>query len=232
MDGFNNNQVNFAHQNDNISSQDNSAEDVIQTIADALSSGELDKAKNISNDLWSKGGELSSKDMAFYTSCLLDMGEIERVGILLKPILQEMSAYIDDYWDIILKYGFLSNKLSLAFSVIEYPQIYDQMKELADWLKQHEQDLSFHNYEHILEIAFNNIRNNLCAFDMVVLENNVVACLFYSSLNEDENQKIAQNVSEDIEKYFEKSKEAIPQDFYISFDNISNSGNLFVGSDD
>lgn len=213
---------------DDMDSEDN---DPIHNIAVALQVGALAEARQLSDELWGKGGDLSSDDAFFYLDCLVNMGDVERAGLLLKPILPEMSRYIDEYWDIILKYSFLSANLSLATSISEYPQVREQGSDIYNWLQQQKQYGLGQYYEQILRIAFNAVQQKLCLFDLIVTEDGSVSVNFYSACSDEENDQIAQKVIVAIDDYFERLGIEMPDGIYLAFDNVKNYLNRSAGSD-
>ncbi len=218
--------------NQNMDDMDGEGDDTIHNIAVALQVGDLAEARQLSDELWGKGGDLSSDDAFFYLDCLVNMGDVERAGLLLKPILPEMSRYIDEYWDIFLKYSFLSANMSLATSISEYPQVREQGVDIYNWLQQQKQYGLSQYYEQILRIAFNAVHQKLCLFDLIVTEDGSVSVNFYSACSDEENDQIAQKVIVAIDDYFERIGIEMPEGLYLAFDNVSNYPNQSAGSDD
>lgn len=195
---------------------------IVDDIAAALDNGNRLDADTLSSSLWSKGGELSSESKNLYIECLLDMGEIERAALLLKPILQEIDNYINEYWQVLLKYGFLSGDLALALSLGEYPDIYPQMEAIFEWLKYHQQNDDLEYFDYMLRQATDATRGKLCAFDLLVLEDGTVECVFYSTDNDEQNRQTAAEINEKATDYLDNLEMALPEDWILAFDNIAN----------
>lgn len=219
MDEYNNQYAqNGMHQN----TEHNSADDVVDEIAEALDNGKRDNAMVLSDELWSKGGQLSPDYEQFYIECLLDMGKTEYADILLAPVLQNLSAYARDYCDVLIKYGVLSGKMNMVASLGEYPGVRELMGPFYDWFNKHKQDYTLRNYEYIIKVSLDAVRKNLCAFDILFLDNNIVEFIFYSTLSDEENESIASTIDNRISNYYAEREMSIPEDWLLIFDNIAN----------
>lgn len=206
------------NQSDNIPS----ADDQVDAIAAALDVGDRAKAVELNNILWSSGGTLSQDYKNFYIECLLDMGEIEQAASLLKPIMNNLTIYVGDYWPVLLKYAFLSANLSLAVSIGEYPDIHQQMEPIFNWLQTHQQDYTLRHFNYILHMATEAMRGKLCAFDLLVLDDGKIECVFYSTDDDEQNRQTAADIIEKSTEYLNNLEITLPEDWILAFDNVAN----------
>jgi len=193
----------------------------VNEIAAALDAGNRTQARLLSDNLWRQGGQLSPDSQQFYIECLLDMGEVEQARLLLEPIKRDINTYINEYWPILLKFGFLSCNLSSVVELGEYPAIYTKMQPVFDWLKDKQQNYGLNHFEYILRLAMEATRGKLCAFDILVLEGNIIECVFYSTDDNTVNQKIAATMLGRINEYFANTQIALPQDWLVVIENIA-----------
>jgi len=202
--------------------QNETADSQVNAIATALDAGDRAQAAELSNALWSSGGTLSPDYQNFYIECLLDMGEIEQATSLLQPIMRNLSTYVGEYWPVLLKYAFLSANLSLAVSIGEYPDVHQQMEPIFNWLQTHQQDYTLRHFNYILHMAMEAMRGKLCAFDLLVLDDGKIECVFYSTDNDEQNRQTAADIIEKSTEYLNNLEITLPEDWILAFDNIAN----------
>ena len=111
----------------------NSSAEIVQQINDFLVQGAISKAYERNSNFWAQGGEISNTDMVTYIDILLNMGEVDRAGILLKEAIEHPRQY-DNFIEVMIKYLILAPKLVLLKQLGEYPKIYELNPQLLTGL--------------------------------------------------------------------------------------------------
>ena len=85
----------------------NNPTEIIVSIKELLSQGNRAKARELNDTFWSQGDEIPEEQLYTYIDCLINLGEIERAGLLLEDKIQNVSEETVKYISLIIKYCLL-----------------------------------------------------------------------------------------------------------------------------
>lgn len=200
-------------------------EDDIEAMIAQLDQGNREEAIRMNEDFWQKGYELSTEAEINYIDCLLDMGELESAEQMLQAKIQDLSIYGMDYYEVIIKYSFLSGNLNLLNDLSEYEEIYENEPQLFDWIRERYQNYSLRDYGFMLKSIFKQVRGVLCMVEIGVTETGEVAVLYYTNLSYEDNSAMINTVNENIGKFFAEREKEVPTDIVMDLELITGSQN-------
>ena len=182
--------------------------------------GKRDVAEGLADKIWSIGGNLSPFFELIYTDNLLNIGEIERAGILLKARLANISDNIKHFYTVMIKYALLSGNLALVKQIGGYPDVYDKEPILFDFADRHCRDLSIKDYRAILKILRDNLDRNICAFEYLMYSEGSLEFVLYTSDDIEQNETSKKILTEKINGYFMTMQQPLMDDLTIDLKNI------------
>ncbi len=182
--------------------------------------GNPSNALALSNKIWSLGGELSSFFELIYCDNLLNLGEVEKAGILLQDRLNHIRDNLQSFYMVMVKYALLSGQLSLLKQIGEYPEVYEQERPLFDFAAEHALNMSVKDYRAVIKIMTDNLKNCLCAWEYALHEGEGVELLLYTSLDVPQNAAMQEQLLEKINGYFLSMQQPPLDDLFFRMFNI------------
>ena len=199
---------------------ENALEPLIGLMFANLMLGNRSTAVGLGEKIWGIGGELSPFFELIYSDCLLNVGEIEKAGILLQSRLNNIGENLTHFYSVMVKYALLSGNLSLLKRIGEYPDIYNQEATLFDFANNHAFNLSVKDYRAILKIITDNVGQYLCSVEYVMYKEKGVELVLYTSENVDQNNSLLEKIFEKIDGYYLSMQQPPLTDFFIKILNI------------
>lgn len=197
--------------------------DDIEAIIAQLDQGNRDAALRINAEFWQNGYELSLEDELDYIDCLLDMGELESAEQMLQTKMQNLGDYGADYYEVLLKYGFLSGNLNILNDLSEYEEVYEKEPLLFDWIRERYQNYSLRDYAFMLQKVFAGVRNLLCMTEVGITENGEATVIYYTNRDAENNNAVIASLNEQVVPYFTEKEKGIPDDLIIDIESIMGS---------
>ena len=197
-----------------------SIEPLIGLMLTNIMLGKRDIAEGLANKIWSIGGNLSPFFELIYTDNLLNIGEIERAGILLKSRIASISDNIKHFYTVMIKYALLSGNLALVKQIGGYPDVYDKEPILFNFADHHCKDLSIKDYRAILKILRENLHDRICAFEYLMHNNGTLEFVIYTPNDIEQNEAMQKNLIDKINGYFLTMQQPQIDDLSITLKNI------------
>lgn len=198
----------------------NSIEPLIGLMFANIMLGNRQTAVGLGDKIWGIGGELSDFFELIYTDCLLNIGEIDKAGILLQSRLNNIGENLKRFYSVMVKYALLSGNLMLLKQIGEYPNIYTQEPTLFDFANNHALNMSVKDYRAILEIISENVGKCLCSVEYAMYPGKGVELLLYTSEGVEQNDIILKQIFEKIDGYHLSMQQPALMDFFIRILNI------------
>ena len=199
---------------------ENSIEPLIGLMFANLMLGNRSTAVGLGEKIWSIGGELSPFFELIYSDCLLNIGEIEKVGILLQSRLNNIGENLTHFYSVMVKYALLSGNLALLKQIGEYPNVYEQEPTLFDFASNHAFNLSVKDYRAILKIIADNMGKYICSIEYVMYKEKGVELVLYTSESVEQNDALLEKLFEKIDGYYMSMQQPPLKDFFIKALNI------------
>lgn len=177
-------------------------------------------ALGLSDKIWSLGGELSPFFELLYSDNLLNLGEVDKVGILLAQRLNNIGENLPNFYMVMVKYALLSGKLTLLKQIGQYPDVYQQEPDLFDFADNHALDLSVKDYRAVIRIILDNLKETLCAFEYNMHPEDGLELLLYTSLDVEQNSALQQQLFAKINGYFMSMQQPKLDDLFLKVLNI------------
>jgi hypothetical protein len=197
-----------------------SIEILIGQMFAAILLGKPTEARALGERIWKIGGNLSQFYEIIYTDCLLNIGEINKAGILLNERLHNIGANLQIFYTPMVKFALLSGNLGLLKTIGEYPNVYQQEAELFDFANHHASTLSERDYKAVLQIVFTQLKNVLCAFDYVMYNDGQIEFLLYTTEGIEQNADLFKLLEEKFNGYFTSMQEPPLLDLSFKLLNI------------
>ena len=201
----------------------NSSAEIVQQINDFLVQGAISKAYELNSNFWAQGGEISNTDMVTYIDILLNMGEVDRAGILLKEAIEHPRQY-DNFIEVMIKYLILAPKLVLLKQLGEYPKIYELNPQLFDWAKQTVDQRIVLEYSILIKTAHKNLIGKILRFGYEI-NNEILDIDFYTNENESNNNITTKKITREINKQFIRRGLEIPNKMNLNIFSLESFGN-------
>lgn len=182
--------------------------------------GNRQLALGLGDKIWSIGGDISSFFELIFSDCLLNLGEFDRAGILLQSRFDNIRSNLKHFYMVMVKYTIISGNLALLKQIGDYPEVYEQERELFEFAANHAFDKSVNDYRAIWQILKNNLKECLCAWEYKLHENDEIEILFYTSYDVVQNSKLQNTIFEKLDGYFASTQNDPLDDLYLKFLNI------------
>jgi hypothetical protein len=197
-----------------------SIEILIGQMFAAVLLGKPEEARALGERIWKIGGNLAQFYEIVYTDCLLNIGEIDKAGILLNDRLHNIGGNLQNFYTPMVKFALLSGNLRLLKNIGEYPNVYQQEAELFDFANHHTNNLSERDYKAVLQIVLTQLKNVLCAFDYVMYNDGQIEFLLYTTEGVDQNADLLKLLEEKFSGYFTSMQEPPLHDLSFKLLNI------------
>ena len=198
----------------------NSIEVLIGLMLANIMLGNRSTALGLSDKIWSIGGELSPFFELIYSDNLLNLGEVEKAGIILASRLENIGDNLQHFYMVMVKYALLSGKLALLKQIGSYPGIYSKEEALFDFADNHALDMSVKDYRAVIRVILDNLKDNLCAFEYTMHPGDGIELLFYTSADIPQNAALQQQLFDKINGYFMSMQQPELDDLFIRLLNI------------
>ena len=198
----------------------NSIEVLIGLMFAAIMLGKRQEALDISDKIWTIGGELSDFFELIYTNNLLNLGEIERARIILEARLANIGDNLQNFYMVMTKYALLSGRLTLLQQISDYPNMYERESDLFDFAESHALNFSIKDYRAIIRIILDNLKDVLCAWEYNMYLHEGIELVFYTSLDIPQNEKLQEQLFEKINGYFTSMEQPPLEDLFLLLQNI------------
>ncbi len=179
-----------------------------EQITELLDNKKRDQAVILNENFWSYSEELNNNDKKTYADVLLNMGEIERAGILLKEILYTPYDYLD-LGEIIVKYSLLAPDLVGLKQLGEINEIYQKNSELFDWVRKVVEERTVLEYSLLIKNMQKILKNKLLHFNYKI-SNEVLEADFYTTDEKSSNEAVTKKLTREITKQFYKRGLTVP----------------------
>ena len=194
-------------------------EPLIGLMLAAIMQGNLLMALRLSERIWQMGGNLSLFFELLYADCLLNIGEISRAEILLSDRLSNIGPNLDIFYMVMVKYALLTGKISLLVQIGDYPNMYEQERVLFDFAQAHAFNSSTKDFQVIMSILRDNLKNLMCAVEYVMYPDGL-ELVFYTNAETEQNKALTSQITEKINGYFLSVQKPPFRDFYFKILNI------------
>ena len=194
-------------------------EPLIGLMLAAIMQGNLLMALRLSERIWQMGGNLSLFFELLYADSLLNIGEISRAEILLSDRLSNIGPNLDIFYMVMVKYALLTGKISLLVQIGDYPNMYEQERVLFDFAQAHAFNSSTKDFQAIMSILRDNLKNLMCAVEYVMYPDGL-ELVFYTNAETEQNKALTSQITEKINGYFLSVQKPPFRDFYFKILNI------------
>ena len=198
----------------------NLPEPLIGLVFSTLMLGNKIQAKDYANRLWNIGGELSNSLEMLYTDCLVNLGEFEKVKIILQDKMNDIEKNLEDYFTVLAKYCLYTGEFYILDNLAKNPKIYMAEPPLFDFSQKHSSGMPNKHYCTILKIIYEVLGDNLCTVEYMNHPMGIQMCL-YTPLNADENAKAQSIILEKIRGYYISMQEEYQQEVFVRIENIN-----------
>ena len=206
--------------NDLLQDNPNTIEILISLVFCSIMLGKRNEAKEFSDKTWSIGGDLSPFFELVYTDCLLNIGEVEKAGILLQSRLENIGDNLQHFYMVMVKYALLSGNLVLLKQIGEYPGMYDREPALFDFANAHALNSSVKDYRAVIQTILDNTKDTLCAFEYGMYPGEGLELVLYTNEDAEQNTKREEQLFDKIDGYFLSMESSPFEDLFIEFENI------------
>ncbi len=182
--------------------------------------GKPSEARVLSDKTWSIGGDLSPFFELVYTDCLLNLGEVEKAGILLQSRLNNIGDNIQHFYMVMVKYALLSGNLVLLKQIGEYPDMYERESVLFDFANEHALNSSVKDYRAVIQTILDNTKDTLCAFEYGMYPGEGIELILYTNEDAEQNSKKEEMLFDKIDGYFLSMESSPFEDLFIEIENI------------
>ena len=182
--------------------------------------GKRQEALTLVNTLWSIGGDLSSFFELIFEDCLLNLGEVDKAGILMQSRLANIRENLGHFYQVMVKYALISGDLALLKKIGDYPEAYEQEMELFEFAANHAFDLSIKDYRAIWKIVLDNLKDCLCAWEYKLHPGDEIELLLYTSAEREQNEQLQNQMFDKIDGYFASMQVEPLDDLYLKLLNI------------
>ena len=197
----------------------NNPTEIIVSIKELLSQGNRAKARELNDTFWSQGDEIPEEQLYTYIDCLINLGEIERAGLLLEDKIQNVSEETVKYISLIIKYCFLSDKLMSLKFLSGYSNVYIQSPAIFDWVNKQSSQNNFNQCSYMINTAMEQIKPALCYIELTY-DSGTIDCAFTTNLSFEENENITQMIVDKITNYITSTNQALIQNFTIGIESV------------
>ena len=177
-------------------------------------------AMGLAEKIWSIGGEISAFFELIFSDCLLNLGIVDKAGIILQSRFDAIRNNLEHFYLVMVKYTIISGNLALLKQIGDYPEVYEQERELFEFAANHAFDSSINDYRAIWQILRDNLKDCLCAWEYKLHENDEIEILLYTSLDTEQNIKLQELIFEKLNGYFASTQNEPLDDLYLKILNI------------
>ncbi len=182
--------------------------------------GKPKEARELSDKTWNIGGELSPTFELVYTDCLLNLGLVEKAGILLESRLQNIGDNIKYFYMVMVKYALLSGDLALLQNIGEYPGMYDREPTLFNFANEHAFNMTSKDYKAVIRTILESTKDILCAVEYGMFDNEGIELMLYTTESNEQNEKLEEQLFEKLDGYFLSVQKEPFHDLFIEMSNI------------
>lgn len=182
--------------------------------------GKRQIAVELGERIWNIGGDISAFFELILADCLLNLGQIDRAGILLQSRFEAIRENLKHFYMVMVKYALISGNLALVKKIGDYPEAYEQETELFEFAANHAFDISVNDYRAVIKIMLDNLKDQLCAWEYTTHEDDELELIFYSSADTAQNEKTQEQILAKINGYFASMQRPFLEDLYLKILNI------------
>ncbi len=200
----------------------NSIEVLIGLMLAAVMLGNRQRALELSDKIWSIGGEISDFFELIYTDCLLNLFEVKKAGILLQSRINNIGANLEFFYMPMAKYSLLSTNLNIINQISQYPNVDEFEFPLFDFANNHAFDATSKDFAAMMTVLVNEAKNHICAFEYNLVNGYFVELVFYTDLDIEQNQNLLKKIEDKVNGYFLSMNREKLDDVGFNLLNIKN----------
>lgn len=198
----------------------NALEPLIGLMFANIMLGNRPTAVGLGEKIWNIGGELSPFFELLYSDCLLNLGQVEKAGILLNNRINNLGENLANFYMVLVKYALLSGKLSLLQQIGEYPDIASNEPELFRFANNHAANLSAKDYRALIRIVLENLKDKLCAWEYNMYSGNGIELVLYTPDDIPQNEAMQDQIFDKLDGYFLSMQQPEIDDLFFKIENI------------
>ncbi len=206
-----------------ISEKNNNNSDalIVMMMAEIMS-GNRTKALDTEALIWQQGAELTDFFQLIYCDNLINLGEIEKIKILLEDKLTKIGDNLKYFYNIFVRFALITGDLTLLHRISEYENLNIKEETLINFAQKNAFTYAAVDYKKIVNIILSNIKNHLCAFDYGIYDNEEIDIVFYTPYQNMKNLSLANAIDEEIEEYLKNDDKLALSGISYRIDNITN----------
>lgn len=160
------------------------------------------KAQSLAYKIWEIGGGLPTFFEMIYIENLLSLGLVDMAMVLLKPRFEQLSANIEDFYSVLLKFSVMTGNAGLLHRIEGFPAAGDDeaLFDFADgFVRRGRSDV----FKNIQKIILETIGENICAYEYVLTGETPARLEVQLYLNAEEPRCMAlqQQINQKIKAY-------------------------------
>lgn len=180
-------------------------------------------AKDTAYKIWDIGGNLSPYFEASYIESLLNIGQLDMAGILLKTRFENLQNSIDDFYSVLSKYAIITGNLLLLDKLRKYSELAENDELLYEFSDIFQEAGCVGQFKNIQKLIIEQVSNNLCAYEYNLYDDRGFAELeieIYTNGDANQNQKEQSDIERKIDAYWFSSGKERLYNHSIIFKNI------------
>ncbi|MBR2033539.1 MAG: hypothetical protein IKA03_02575 [Alphaproteobacteria bacterium] len=167
--------------------------------------GNRQKAKDLAYRIWEIGGNLPTYFEQIYLENLLSLGLVDMASILLKPRLENLSANIEDFYSVFLKYAIMTGNIELLNRFKMFPTISAEDELLYSTLGIFEETNCLTQFKDLQKIILDNTEDILCAYEYNLYDDRgfpEIEIVIYTNHDDISCLKMQNNLEKKIDAYW------------------------------
>lgn len=172
------------------------------------------KAQSLAYKIWEVGGELPPFFEMIYIENLLSLGLVDMAMVLLKPRFEQLSANINDFYSVLLKFSVMTGNTALLRRIEGFEAVSGDDAELFDFADTYVRANKSDVFKNVQKIILDTMGENICAYEYMLTDAEPSQLEIRLYLNAEEARRLVlqQQVNQKI-KAFLLSVNAADYDF-------------------
>ena len=160
----------------------------------AIMLGDVKKAHELDDLIWKKGGDLSDFFQLIYSDNLINIGEIEKLKMILNSKFENIGNNLKYFYNIYIRYALMTGDLALITRIKDYKNLEIREEELFAFAENTAFNFAAVDYRNIIKIILKNLKDELCAFDYGFYKGGLVEIVCYTPNQDIKNALLSKHL--------------------------------------